>query len=102
MQNKLRKNINHENFLWNEEFPCQSLESFSGEYYNTETKILDFQFGPVCANQITVLEASKIKQKSSMMVVVHQNGAAVKNVKRYQPVKNACAVAKFRQLRQFN
>ena len=34
-----------------QEFPCQSLESFSGEYYNMENKILDFQFGPVCANQ---------------------------------------------------
>ena len=28
---------------------------------------------------------------------VHQNGATVKNVKRYQPVKNACAVTKFSQ-----
>ena len=34
-----------------QEFPCQSLESFSGEYYNVENKILDFQFGPVRANQ---------------------------------------------------
>ena len=49
---KLRK-INPD-FLRNtkQEFPCQSLESFSGEYYNMENKILDFQFGPVCANQI--------------------------------------------------
>ena len=53
MQNKIRKNINPENFLRNakQEFPCQSLESFSEEYYNMENKILDFQFGPVCANQ---------------------------------------------------
>ena len=54
MQNKIRKNINPENFLRNakQEFSCQSLESFSGEY-NMENKILDFQlqFGPVCANQ---------------------------------------------------
>ena len=34
-----------------QEFPCQSLEKFSQEYYNMENKILDFQFGPVCANQ---------------------------------------------------
>ena len=49
----LRKNINPENFLRNEkqESPCQSLESFSKEYYNMENKILDFQFGPMCANQ---------------------------------------------------
>ena len=49
MQNKIRKNINPENFLRNakQEFPCQSLESFSGEYYNMENKILDFRFGPV-------------------------------------------------------
>ena len=43
---KLRK-INPKNFLRNakQEFSCQSLESFSGEYYNMENKILNFQFG---------------------------------------------------------
>ena len=35
-----------------QEFPCQSWESFSVEYYNMENKILYFQFGPVCTNQI--------------------------------------------------
>ena len=46
--------INPENFLQNakQEFPCQSLESFSGEYYNMENKILDFHFRSVCTNQI--------------------------------------------------
>ena len=39
--------------------------------------------------QITVLKASRMKQKSSMTDGVHQNGATGKNVKRYQPVKNA-------------
>ena len=34
-----------------QDFPCQSLESFSGEYYTTENKMLNFQFGPVCSNQ---------------------------------------------------
>ena len=34
-----------------QEFPGQSLESFSGEYYNMENKILDFQFEPVCGKQ---------------------------------------------------
>ena len=45
--------INPKNFLQNakQEFPYQSLESFPGEYYNMENKILNFQFGPVCANQ---------------------------------------------------
>ena len=45
--------MNPKNFLWNEkqEFPCQRLESFSGEYCNMENKILNFQFGSVCANQ---------------------------------------------------
>ena len=40
----IRKNINPENFLRNEkqEFPCQCLESFSGEYYNMGNKILYF------------------------------------------------------------
>ena len=52
MQDKIRKNINPENFLRDakQEFPCQSLESFPEEYY-MENKILDFQFEPVCANQ---------------------------------------------------
>ena len=88
-KNKIRKNINLKNFLQNA----------NQEYYN----ILDFQFEPVCTElaQITVLEATKMKQKSSMTDGVHQNGATVKNVKRYQSVKNACAVTKFRQLRHF-
>ena len=52
-ENKIRKNINPENLLRNakQEFSCQSLESLSGKYYNMENKILDVQFGPVCANQ---------------------------------------------------
>ena len=42
-----------ENFLRNakQEFPCQSLESFSGQYHSMENEILDFQFGPVCTYQ---------------------------------------------------
>ena len=45
--------MNLENFLRNakQEFPSQRLESFSGECYKMENKILDFQFGAVCANQ---------------------------------------------------
>ena len=107
MQNKIRKNINPKNFLRNakQEFPCQSLGSFSGEYYNMENKIFDFQFGPVCANQTcpndSVGSEQDSEQKSSMTDGVHQNGGTVKNVKRYQPVKNACAVTKFRQLMHF-
>ena len=52
-ENKIRKNINPENFLRNakQEFPCPRVESFSGEYCNMENKILDFQFEPVCAKQ---------------------------------------------------
>ena len=52
-EKKIRKNIDPENFVRNvkQEFPYQSLESFSGEYYNMETKIFGFQFGPLCANQ---------------------------------------------------
>ena len=51
--------------------------------------------------QITVLEATKMKQKSSMTKGIPKNGTTAKNVKRYQPVKNACAVTKFRQLMHF-
>ena len=56
---------------------------------------------PTKLAQITALEAIKMKQKSSMTTRVHQNGAPVKNVKRYQLVKNTCAVTKFRQLMHF-
>ena len=69
-----------------------------------ENKILCEKFEPVRANelaQITVLEATKMKQKSSMTDGVHKNVATVKNMKIYQPVKIACAVMKFRQLRHF-
>ena len=86
-----------------QEFPCQGLESFFGDY-NMENKILNSNLDlcvPTKLNQITVLEASKMKQKSSVTDRVHQNGATVKNVKRYQPVRNACAVTKFRQLMHF-
>ena len=58
-----------------------------------ENKIFDFQFERVCT-QITVLKATKMKQKSSMNDGVQKNGATVKNVKRCQPVKNACAVSR--------
>ena len=39
--------------MWNakQEFPCQSLESFSGEYYNMENKIFSFQFELVSVKQ---------------------------------------------------
>ena len=51
---------------------------------------------PTKLAQITVLEATKMKQKSNITDGVHQDGATVKNKKRYQPVKNACAVTKFK------
>ena len=49
----MRKNINFKTFLRNAklEFPCQSLEIVSGEYYTMENKILYFQFGSVYVNQ---------------------------------------------------
>ena len=45
--------MNPENLLRNakQEFTSQSFESFSGEYYNMENKILHFQFEPVCTKQ---------------------------------------------------
>ena len=92
--------INPGNFLGNakQESPCQSLERFSGEYYNKENKILDASTKLV---QLTVLEATKMKQKSNMTDGVQKDGVTVKNVNRCQPVKGACAVTKFRQLRHF-
>ena len=80
------------------------MESFSGEYYNMENKTLTSSLDPCVPTkltQITVLEASKMKWKSSMTDGAHQNGTSLKNVKRYQPVKNACTVRKFRQVMDF-
>ena len=57
-----------------QEFPCQSSESFSKEYYNMEKKSSASSLN-LCASikfaQITVLKATKIKQKSSMTDWVH-------------------------------
>ena len=85
-ENKIRKNINPKNFLRNTK----------QEYYNMENKVLNFQSEPVCATltQIAVLEATKMKQKSSMTDGAYKNGETVKNVKRGQPVKNVCTVIK--------
>ena len=77
-----------------------SLENTTTWKIKSLTSSLDL-CAPTKLAQITVLEATKMKQKSSMTDGVHQNGATVKNVKRYQPVKNACAVTKFRQLMHF-
>ena len=69
-----------------------------------ENKILNSSLDlcvPTKLNQITALEASTMKQESSVTDGVHQNSATMKNVKRYQPVKNGCAVTKFSQLRHF-
>ena len=96
---KLEK-INPENFLQNakQEFPYQSLESFSGEYYNMENKILDFQFGPVCANQIRP-NCSVGSEQDEAEIQYDRWGTPKwcnwENMKRYQPVKNAC-VTEFR------
>ena len=91
MQNKIRKNINPENFL---NFHAQvwkvCLKNTTTWKIKSSTSRLDLCV-PTKLAQITLLEASKMKQKSSMTDGVHQNGATVKNVKRYQPVKNACA-----------
>ena len=77
-----------------------SLENTTRWKIKSSTSSLD-QHVPTKLAQITVLEATKMKQKSSITDGVHKNGPTVKNVKRCQPVKNACAVMKFRQLRHF-
>ena len=76
-----------------------SLENITTWKIKSSTSSLNL-FAPPKFAQITVLVACKMKQKSSMNDGVHQNGGTVKNVKRCQPVKNAC-VTKFRQLRHF-
>ena len=52
-ENKIRKKLNPKDFFRNakQEFPGQSLESFSREYYNMKNKTLGFQFEPVWAKQ---------------------------------------------------
>ena len=68
-----------------------------------ENKILNFQFGPVCTNQTRPNYSVGSDQDEAEIQYERWsvNGATVKNVKRYQPVKNACAVTKFRQLMHF-
>ena len=77
-----------------------SLENTTAWKIKSSTSSLDL-CAPTKLAQITVLETTKMKQKSSMTDGVHKNGATVKNVKRCQPVKNAFAVMKFQQLRHF-
>ena len=74
------------------------------EYYNMENKILDFQFRPVCANQ-TRPNCSVGSEQDEAEIQYDRWSAPewcnCENVKRNQPVKNACVVTKFRQLRHF-
>ena len=77
-----------------------SLDNTTTWKIKSSTSSLDL-CAPTKLTQITALEATKMKQKSSMTDGVHQHGAPVKHVKRYQPVKNACAVTKSRQLMHF-
>ena len=78
-----------------------SLENTTAWKIKSSTSSLDL-CAPNKLAHITVLEATKMmEQKSSMTDGVQKKGATVKNVKRCQPVKNACAVTKFRQLRHF-
>ena len=77
-----------------------SLENTKTWKIKSLTSSLDL-CAPTKLAQITVLEVTKMRLKSSMTDGTHKNGAAVKNVKRHQPVNNACAVTKFRELRHF-
>ena len=72
-----------------------SLENITTWKIKSLTSSLDLCAPTKFAQIAAVLVVSKMKQKSSMTDGVHQNGATGKNVKRYQPVKNAC-VTKFR------
>ena len=83
--------INPENFLQN---AGKFLWSTTTWKIKSSTSSLDLCV-PTKFAQIAVLVGSKTKQKCSMTDGVHQNGATGKNMKRYQPVKNAC-VTKFR------
>ena len=83
MRTKLGKNVNPKNLLQNtrQEFPCQSLKSFSGEYYNMGNKILDVQFEPVCAKQTHPkysVGSDQDEAEIHMTDGVHKNGATEK------------------------
>ena len=105
MRTKLGKKINPKNFLRNakQEFPGKVwkvlLENTTTWKIKSLTSSLDLCV-PAKLTEITVLEASKVKQKSSMKME-YTRMVQLKNVERYQPVKNACAVMKFRQSRHF-
>ena len=71
-----------------------SLENTTTWKIKSSTSYLDL-CAPTKIAQTSVLVASQTKQKSSMTYGVHQNSATGKNMKRYEPVKNAC-VTKFR------
>ena len=65
------------------------LENTTTWKIKSSTSSLDL-CAPTKFAQIAVMVASKAKRKSSMTDGSHQNGATGKNMKRYQPVKNAC------------
>ena len=69
-----------------------------------ENKNLDFQLEPVCAKQTRPNYSVGSNQDQTEIQYDRwstQECATVKNVKRCQPLKNACAITKFRQLRHF-
>ena len=77
-----------------------SLENTAAWKIKSSISSLDL-CAPTKLAHMTVLELTKMKQKSSMANGVHKNGQTVKNVKRCQLAKNACAATKFQQLRHF-
>ena len=90
-ENKIRMNINPEDFLQKvkQEFPCQNLKVSPENLTTWLIKSLASSLKLCTPNrlaQITVLEATKMKQKSSVADWVYKNGATVKNLKRCQPV----------------
>ena len=66
-----------------------------------KNKILNFQSGPVCANQTCSVESEQDEAEIQYDQWSTPEWCNCENMKRYQPVKNACAVTKFRQLRHF-
>ena len=89
-ENKIRKNINPKDFLWNakQECPCQSLESFSIAWKIKSTLTC------VCQTNSPNLQCWKWPRWSRnpcMTDWVHKNGAPVKKVKRCQlPTSAEC------------
>ena len=84
-ENKITKNINPENFLQNakQEVPLENTTTWKIKFLTSSLDLCVL----IKLAKITMLEASKLKQKSSVTDRVHQNGAEFHPIKPNQTSK---------------